>query len=278
GVFASDRASSPGLSSTRSACKPIPDTLGLCRGVGYPQMRLPNLLGHHTVREAQQQAGPWVPLLAKQCHPDTKMFLCSLFAPVCLLELPGPVRPCRSLCEGVRAGCLPVMSAFGFPWPDMFNCSQFPAGSEVCIPPTGPRAKDSGAPHHNDTGTVMCDACSDSEPELQRRYCHSDFAVRLRVKETSSEGADRRIVAHGRSRVLLRRGDRAEEEAMARSDLWLEEGSKCACEELDHYSSGTILALGNKVEGRLMVSRMLLWKRADKELRKFIRSLQKLVC
>ena len=124
-------------SSVRSVCKPIPNTLSLCHGVGYREMRLPNLLGHDSLKEAQQQSAAWLPLVSKLCHRDTKKFLCSLFAPVCLPELTGPVSPCRGLCEAVRDGCVPVMKAFGFPWPDMFNCSRFPHGTELCIPVTG---------------------------------------------------------------------------------------------------------------------------------------------
>lgn len=124
-------------SSVRSVCKPIPSTLSLCHGIGYRHMRIPNLLGHDSLKEAQQQSAAWLPLISKLCHRDTKKFLCSLFAPVCLPELSGPVSPCRSLCEAVRDGCVPVMSAFGFPWPEMFNCSRFPRGTELCIPVTG---------------------------------------------------------------------------------------------------------------------------------------------
>lgn len=124
-------------SSVRSVCKPIPSTLSLCHGIGYRHMRVPNLLGHDSLREAQQQSASWLPLVSKLCHRDTKKFLCSLFAPVCLPELSGPVSPCRSLCEAVRDHCVPVMSAFGFPWPEMFNCTRFPRGTELCIPLTG---------------------------------------------------------------------------------------------------------------------------------------------
>ncbi|XP_051814304.1 secreted frizzled-related protein 2-like isoform X2 [Acanthochromis polyacanthus] len=124
-------------SSVRSVCKPIPSTLSLCHGIGYRRMWIPNLLGHDSLREAQQQSAAWLPLISKLCHRDTKKFLCSLFAPVCLPELSGPLSPCRSLCEAVRDGCVPVMSAFGFPWPQMFNCSRFPRGTELCIPATG---------------------------------------------------------------------------------------------------------------------------------------------
>lgn len=84
-------------STVRSVCKPIPSTLSLCHGVGYREMRLPNLLGHDSLKEAQQQSAAWLPLVSKLCHRDTKKFLCSLFAPVCLPEgpLPWAVRGCE---------------------------------------------------------------------------------------------------------------------------------------------------------------------------------------
>jgi len=59
-----------------------------------------------------------------------QMFLCSLFAPVCLER---PVWPCRSLCEAVKAGCVDRMLKYGFPWPEMLRCDQFPSSGDLCI-------------------------------------------------------------------------------------------------------------------------------------------------
>lgn len=50
----------------------------------YDTMRTPNLLGHRSPQEALQQSATWLPLLQRQCHPDARIFLCSLLAPVCL--------------------------------------------------------------------------------------------------------------------------------------------------------------------------------------------------
>lgn len=131
----SDFVTSVEFGSARSVCRPVPNAMTLCRGLGYAHMRLPTLLGHESAREAQQQSGAWLPLVHKRCHRDTTRFLCSLFAPACLPELDKPVRPCRSLCENVRNACAPVMNAFGFPWPDAFNCSRFPGvHSTLCVP------------------------------------------------------------------------------------------------------------------------------------------------
>lgn len=67
-----------------SRCLPIPPSMALCHNIGYPTMRMPNLLGHETLGEAVQQSVSWLPLLARECHPDARIFLCSLFAPICL--------------------------------------------------------------------------------------------------------------------------------------------------------------------------------------------------
>lgn len=111
-------------------CVDIPQDMPLCSGIDYNKMRLPNLLEHDTLKEAQQQAGYWVPLLNLRCHPNTQLFLCSLFTPVCL---ESPIPPCRSLCEAVRQGCESRMQTYSFPWPDMLNCDKFPLDNDMCI-------------------------------------------------------------------------------------------------------------------------------------------------
>lgn len=73
-------------------CVDIPANLTLCHGIGYVRMMLPNLLDHDTLSEVTQQAASWVPLTRINCHPDAKVFLCSLFSPVCLDRL---IYPCR---------------------------------------------------------------------------------------------------------------------------------------------------------------------------------------
>lgn len=123
-------------------CVDIPADLRLCHNVGYKRMVLPNLLEHETMAEVKQQASSWVPLLNKNCHIGTQVFLCSLFAPVCLDR---PIYPCRWLCEAVRDSCEPVMQFFGFYWPEMLKCDKFPEG-DVCIAMTPPNATEASKP------------------------------------------------------------------------------------------------------------------------------------
>ena len=65
-------------------CVAIPSNMTLCTNIGYNKMRLPNLLEHDTIQEASNQAQHWNALIQTGCSEHTKLFLCSLFAPVCL--------------------------------------------------------------------------------------------------------------------------------------------------------------------------------------------------
>lgn len=116
--------------TNQGKCINIPDNMTLCRGIGYDHMRLPNLLDHDSVREAVQQAASWIPLMNVRCHRDTQVFLCSLFAPVCLDR---PIWPCKTLCEAVKTGCESRMRKYGFPWPEMLRCDQFPSDNDLCV-------------------------------------------------------------------------------------------------------------------------------------------------
>ena len=117
-----------GIRAHQPKCVDIPESMTLCKNIGYKTMRLPNLLDHESLAEAVDQARVWVPLLNLHCHPDTQLFLCSLYSPVCLEP---SVYPCKSLCEGVKRGCEERINNYGFPWPDILKCDKFP--DQMCI-------------------------------------------------------------------------------------------------------------------------------------------------
>ncbi|KAI6181123.1 Fz domain protein [Aphelenchoides besseyi] len=114
-------------------CVQIPRNFSLCYGIQYETMRLPNLLEHETLEEVIQQSDAWLSLIRLHCHPDTKLFLCSVFAPVCLPNMDKPIQPCQSLCQAVQQGCENRMQAYGFSWPDILDCKRFPADNDMCI-------------------------------------------------------------------------------------------------------------------------------------------------
>ncbi|XP_022201533.1 secreted frizzled-related protein 5 isoform X3 [Nilaparvata lugens] len=130
------------VAALSAKCVDIPSSMVLCRGVGYKQMRVPNLLMQESVAEAESESSVWLPLLQLHCAADTQRFLCSLLAPVCLDLAANEsqasqhvIQPCRSLCLAVRAGCESRMLAYGYPWPAIFACNNFPLDNDMCIAP-----------------------------------------------------------------------------------------------------------------------------------------------
>ncbi|XP_051882369.1 secreted frizzled-related protein 2-like [Pristis pectinata] len=255
----------------RSDCKPIPHTMALCHGVGYSEMRLPNLLGHDSMKEVVQQAASWVPLLNKHCHPDTRKFLCSLFAPVCLSELREAVQPCRSLCREVRDSCAPVMLAFGFPWPEMLDCNRFPMDDDLCIP-----SATSEEERVEQEESKVCDPCK-SEGEVERdilaNYCKNDFVLKVKVKDIAYLNGDARIILEARSRALLGAESRELSE-----ELWLAGGSSCTCDVLRDRSASYLVMGRLQAEGRWLVTLVKHWQGSKRDLRRLTRSFKKVRC
>ncbi|XP_017520000.2 secreted frizzled-related protein 5 [Manis javanica] len=240
-------------------CLDIPADLPLCHTVGYKRMRLPNLLEHESLAEVKQQASSWLPLLAKRCHSDTQVFLCSLFAPVCLDR---PIYPCRSLCEAVRAGCAPLMEAYGFPWPEMLHCHKFPLDNDLCIavqfghlPATAPPV------------TKICAQCEieHSADGLMEQMCSSDFVLKMRIKEIKIENGDRKLIGAQKKKKLLKPGPLKRKDTK-RLLLHMKNGASCPCPQLDSLA-GSFLVMGRKVDGQLLLMAIYRWDKKNKEMK-----------
>uniref|UniRef100_UPI00358E13D0 secreted frizzled-related protein 5-like n=1 Tax=Myxine glutinosa TaxID=7769 RepID=UPI00358E13D0 len=255
--------------SKQPVCLPIPTDLRLCQSVGYSSMRLPNLLEHESLPEVLQQAGSWVPLLARRCHPDTQRFLCSLFAPVCLDR---PIFPCRSLCEAVRDSCAPVMESFGFPWPEMLRCNRFPLDNDLCVTMQFAKTK------HPLPVSMVCPQCDgDTQPEaLLEHVCASEFGLKMRLREVKRSGRDRRLVGARRKRKVFRAGSLRRKE-LRRPVLFMKNGADCLCPQLDSQK-GTFLILGRRAEQRLLLTGIYRMGRRNKELRQVIKTLKHHKC
>lgn len=262
---------SPSYSSGPSYGKPpqcvdIPEDLRLCHDVGYQQMLLPNLLEHETMAEVKQQASSWVPLVHKNCHPDTKVLLCSLFSPVCLER---PIPPCRWLCEAVRAGCTPIMEAFGFPWPEMLKCDKFPVG-DVCISMS------------NTTNTTrgfspICPPC-DNEMEtdtMLEHMCASEFAFKAKIKDVTRENTDRKVILQKRKK-MLKMGNLKKKD-MKTLVLYLKNGADCPCQQLDNLGN-QYLIMGRKVDQQYLLTGIHKWDKSSKEFKKAIKKLKTYKC
>ena len=116
----------------RPRCEAI--SIPLCKNLPYDKTRFPNILNHTSQEIAGLEIHQFYPLVKVQCSPALKLFLCSVYAPVCSL-MPGIIKPCRSLCNAARQGCEPLMRKFGFTWPAKLSCEKFPEDGE-CIKPS----------------------------------------------------------------------------------------------------------------------------------------------
>ncbi|CAJ1052588.1 secreted frizzled-related protein 2 [Xyrichtys novacula] len=259
----------------KNNCKPIPANFLLCHDIEYTEMRLPNLLGHETMNEVLQQASSWIPLVRRQCHPDTRKFLCSLFAPVCLDDLDEPIQPCRSLCESVKHGCAPVMSAFGFPWPSMLDCNRFPLDNDLCIPPAG---MENLTPVTKEVPRV-CDACKETDEndnEIVDNLCKNDFALKIKVKEIFYINGDTKIVPETKSKTIYKLNGVTERD-LRKTVLWLKDGLQCVCEEMNDINAA-YLVMGQKMDGDLVITSLKRWQKGHREFKRITRSIRKLQC
>lgn len=107
-----------------SHCEPI--KIEICKGIGYNETSMPNLVGHEMQTDVDLTLQTFSPLISYGCSAQLNFFLCSAYLPMCTEKVNKVIGPCRSLCEAVRARCHPVLSSFGFHWPNTLDCNRFP--------------------------------------------------------------------------------------------------------------------------------------------------------
>ncbi|XP_040920027.1 secreted frizzled-related protein 5 [Toxotes jaculatrix] len=248
-----------------SRCVPIPSGMALCQNIGYDTMRMPNLLGHESPAEAVQQSASWLPLLARECHPDARIFLCSLFAPICLDRF---ISPCRSLCESVRDSCAPIMSCYGYPWPEILRCDQYPADHLMCI------SSITNTTVHTGGRRVPLASCRDCELEeassskdTLETFCRSDFVVKLRLTRLKYTPVSLSQFSLAPKLDVLKHGPLLGGQIRSHIELWLERDATCVRNMTrNHPRGGTFLVTGTVQGGRLVVNKAYAWQRRDKNL------------
>ncbi|VDP90329.1 unnamed protein product [Echinostoma caproni] len=106
-----------------------------CQDLPYNITIFPNDMGQSTQEEALQEINQFSSLIRIKCSPSLKLFLCSLYFPVCTV-MKNPLPPCRSLCEQNRKDCEPLMRGFSFEVPPSFEF-RIRMGSGQIIPDCG---------------------------------------------------------------------------------------------------------------------------------------------
>ena len=120
-------------SSKVKKCEKI--KIPLCLTIGYNLTYMPNMFNHDTQEEAALEIHQFWPLIEINCSPDLRIFLCSMYAPMCKPNFKGKVPPCLSICKRARNGCAPLLRQYGFSWPTRMRCGNFPkAGNgRLCL-------------------------------------------------------------------------------------------------------------------------------------------------
>ncbi|CAH1170222.1 unnamed protein product [Phaedon cochleariae] len=136
-------ASSSAIYSLEAEGKCENITIPMCLHIGYNYTKMPNEMNHETQDEAGLEVHQFWPLVEIKCSPDLRFFLCSMYAPICLKNYDKPLPPCRDLCRRARAGCEPIMTQYGFSWPEKMECEHFPVQGKgndepLCMDDTDP--------------------------------------------------------------------------------------------------------------------------------------------
>ncbi|XP_053385153.1 secreted frizzled-related protein 1-like isoform X2 [Mercenaria mercenaria] len=249
-------------SITHRRCVPIPADLKLCQDVEYVNMSVPNLLGHDTVEEAKRQANPWVALKNVGCHPNLDLFLCSLYAPVCLDR---PIFPCQSLCESVKFHCEGYMNKYGFVWPNILHCDKFPTGDSLCI---------KQLTFINTTAANVCEPCKKpmTFESLLDSYCWSTYVLKVKIRKVVDDGNGDKLL------VTKRKIKSYKPKSIPKKDkknlkLIIQNGTNCDCEVAEKAKKSS-LVMASKVGDKFVVTYVGDWIK-NKEFKRAIRAIRK---
>ncbi|XP_069793434.1 secreted frizzled-related protein 5 [Narcine bancroftii] len=253
---------------TSTRCLPIPKGMALCYDIGYTEMRIPNILAHETMAEVIQQSSSWLPLLARECHPDARIFLCSLIAPVCLDRF---IYPCHSLCIAVRNSCAPIMACYGYPWPEILNCNRFPTDDGMCISSISNKT----ASHRRTIPKASCRDCEleemTSSKQILNTFCSHDFAVKIRISKRNTSFSQISDFQLNRKFEVLKHGPLLKTEIHSKLQHWLDLDATCVQNMTQGRNTGTFMIVGRIQNGKIVVNKVYLWQKRDRNLMHAVR-------
>jgi len=183
-------------------------------------MRLPNAFNNYHLNETVEAIGPWTPLVGK-CHRGLKLFLCAIYAPICLQDkesgMSVSIRLCKSFCWSVRASCEPVMNANQHKWPThpAFNCSEY-VDDSMCVREDFIAATPTPAPTPSGN-----DVCNMRDDVLARKVCSSDLVLRAEVssiRDARGQGSYTVLKIKRHQKKSGRMGSRSSRKAKKTSD------------------------------------------------------------
>ncbi|NWR88655.1 SFRP2 protein, partial [Furnarius figulus] len=244
-------------------CVVIPKEMGMCYKTGYSEMRLPNLMGHTSMAEVILKSTTWQHLAHTDCHPHVRMFLCSLFAPVCLDTF---IHPCRSMCVAVRDSCAPVLLCHGHAWPDSMDCDRFPGDEDTCLASVTKEYK----PLHKVLPKPACQTCPAVEEffthkRLLEVFCDSNFAVKVKLSKRRTVFDDQEYDIECQVEFITQ-GSLLPYETQSMIQQWLLMNDKCTQRMTQSHRPMVYLLVGSIEEGIILVNQVYHWQRKDSQL------------
>uniref|UniRef100_A0A8C4W5G4 Secreted frizzled-related protein 1 n=1 Tax=Gopherus evgoodei TaxID=1825980 RepID=A0A8C4W5G4_9SAUR len=257
------------LLRSSSRCMLIPRSMALCYDIGYSEMRIPNLLEHETMAEVIQQSSSWLPLLARECHPDARIFLCSLFAPICLDRF---IYPCRSLCEAVRNSCAPIMACYGYPWPEILNCNKFPVDHNLCISTITDETTSSRRMPQASCRDCELEEASTAK-EILENICANDFTVKIRISRKNTTSTISAFDLDSKLEVL-KHGPLLRVEIHPKLQHWLDLDATCVHNIMRGTHTGVYVISGEVQNDKVFVNKAYAWHKKNRNLQLAVRRFQ----
>ncbi|XP_028326596.1 uncharacterized protein LOC114478025 [Gouania willdenowi] len=103
--------------SNRANCRPV--TSNFCQGVGYTSTLYPSGAPGYTLQQIGQ-------IVETSCSPNVASLLCRVAVPECGSEDDNRMKPCRALCNKVKADCDSVVKSKRLTWPSRLRCESLP--------------------------------------------------------------------------------------------------------------------------------------------------------
>ncbi|KAM8870326.1 uncharacterized protein AB9W97_017213 isoform 2-T2 [Spinachia spinachia] len=108
-------------------CYPL--TSSFCHGLGYATTPHPTGAPGYSLQQAAQ-------LVETACSPNVAALVCRVVVPECGSEESSQKKPCRALCQKVKADCESALEARRLSWPARLRCDALPESNCVQGPHT----------------------------------------------------------------------------------------------------------------------------------------------
>jgi len=266
-----------GMASSLQLKKCIPLELKVCRQLGYNQTKYsPQLYLSSRRSEVIQYFGL---LQLTKCSDDLLFFICMSYQPICFENYDQVIPPCRSVCEHVRDGCLPIINSYGFNWPQELNCEALPDHKTgVCIKPSAiiknqihdPEKKTGDNSVLSTKKVTSCPVCPKSITLKRfRNFKRADFAI-VAIFQRRMTSADGTTKLTFRVAKVYKSG-KVPVPSSGSVQLW--SPNSCICPKIQLGRAYVILGQEDVKQNQLLINKKIIMQettpRLEKKLMKY---------